>query len=292
MGSSGSLTHPVIPARPRDAPITLRNPRREALSSHSEAPLGNSRCRASWKAGLPASSSSERQYSGPVFSALSCAMAASILSRTAPSSSFLVGQVSSSLTNCDLLSVVILATVPSLRGSFHFLQRSRHFRAGLSCVAAMRLGLAGLYCSTLTCFASFAPSGLAHLLSAIPPLTPWAVFFCRFAAFCSVPLSMGDCIGSISQDLVELRSQPMAAVPRKPLLLKPEQLSVTGAATRYIADADLAIGGFYSSNANPIFGDQVCAERILIGESAAIQVDGVDRRGLLVAHVKDLIARA
>jgi len=47
--------------------MTLRNPRRETVSSHSEAPLGNSRCRASSKAGLPASSSSERQYSGPVF---------------------------------------------------------------------------------------------------------------------------------------------------------------------------------------------------------------------------------
>jgi hypothetical protein len=67
---------------------------------------------------------------------------------------------------------------------------------------------------------------------------------------------------------------------------------VTGAATRYIADADLAVGGSYSSDTNLVFGDQVCAERILIGESAAIHVDGVDRCGLLVAHVKDLIARA
>jgi hypothetical protein len=67
---------------------------------------------------------------------------------------------------------------------------------------------------------------------------------------------------------------------------------VTGAATRNIADADLAVGSFYSSDANLIFLDQVYAERILIGESAAIHVDGVNRRGLLVAHVKDLIARA
>src|ERR1700757_767067 len=207
MGSSGSLTHPVMPARPSEAPMTLRNPRREALSSHSEAPLGNSRWRASWKAGLPASSSSERQYSGPVFSALSCAVAASILSRTVPRSSFLVGQMSSSLTNCDLLSVVIC-------------------------------------------------------------------LLCR------------------PQALVELRSTDSRwrlSPHNTSDFLKPKQLSVTGAATCYIADADLAVGRFYPSSANPIFGDQVCAERILIGKSAAIHVDGVDRRGLLVAHVKNLI---
>ena len=80
----------------------------------------------------------------------------------------------------------------------------------------------------------------------------------------------------------------MAAVPTQTF----EPLSVTGAATRYIADADLVVGSLYSSDANLIFGDEVCAERILIGKSAAIHVDGVDRRGLLVAHVKDLIARA
>ena len=157
MGSSGSLTHPVMPARPSEAPMTLRNPRREALSSHSEAPLGNSRCRASWKAGLPASSSRLRQYSGPAFSAVSCAMAASILSRTVPRSSFLVGQMSSSLTNCDLLSVVILATVPSLRWDLvSFLAssfpcglpcsgsvlHSRRFPPGARLIAASRLHLA------------------------------------------------------------------------------------------------------------------------------------------------------
>jgi hypothetical protein len=83
----------------------------------------------------------------------------------------------------------------------------------------------------------------------------------------------------------------MAAISTQPLLPETGQLSVTGAATRNIADADLAVGSFYSSNANLIFGDQVCAERILIGKSAAIHVDGVDRRRLLVAHVKDLLAR-
>jgi hypothetical protein len=64
------------------------------------------------------------------------------------------------------------------------------------------------------------------------------------------------------------------------------------AATRYVADADLAVGCLYSSDTNLIFGDQVCAERILIGESAAIHADGVRRRGWLVAHVENLIARA
>ena len=51
----------------------------------------------------------------------------------------------------------------------------------------------------------------------------------------------------------------MAAVPTQTSTSETEQLSVTGAATRYIADADLAVGGFYSSDANLIFGDQVCA---------------------------------
>ena len=48
--------------------MTFRNPRRETESTHSDAPLGNSRCRASWKSALPASSSRLRQYSGPAFS--------------------------------------------------------------------------------------------------------------------------------------------------------------------------------------------------------------------------------
>jgi len=64
------------------------------------------------------------------------------------------------------------------------------------------------------------------------------------------------------------------------------------AATGDIADTDLAVGSIYSSDTNLIFGDQVSAERILIGESAVIHGDGICRRGRLVAHVKDLIARA
>src|SRR6202040_4096407 len=86
------------PASAMDAPITLRKPRRETESTHSEAPFGNSRCRASWKAGLPASSSRLRQYSGPVFS-----LASLIWSRGESRSSlpFLVGQTSSRLDSCD-----------------------------------------------------------------------------------------------------------------------------------------------------------------------------------------------
>src|SRR5580658_3991800 len=81
MGSDGRRTHPVVavkPARPSDAPMTFRKPRRETESIHSEAPLGNSRCRAVWKSSLPTSSSRLRQYSGPVFSAASCAVAWSL----------------------------------------------------------------------------------------------------------------------------------------------------------------------------------------------------------------------
>lgn len=85
----------------------------------------------------------------------------------------------------------------------------------------------------------------------------------------------------------------MAAVPTQiSTVLKSEQLSVTRTATRYIADADLAVGSFYSSDTNLILGDQICPERILIGESAAIHTDGVGRRGWLVAHVENLVARA
>ena len=45
--------------------MTLRNPRRETESTHSEAPLGNSRCRASWKS----SAAGEFFEAAPVFGA-------------------------------------------------------------------------------------------------------------------------------------------------------------------------------------------------------------------------------
>src|SRR5882762_7964792 len=83
----GSLVHPVMPAMAREAPINWRNPRRETESTHSEAPLGNSRCSISWNSGDPASSSRLRQYSGPLVS-FNCRS-------TADRSSFLLGQTSS-----------------------------------------------------------------------------------------------------------------------------------------------------------------------------------------------------
>ena len=55
-----------MPASAREAPINCRNPRRETESTHSDAPLGNSRCNISWNSGVPASSSRLRQYSGPL----------------------------------------------------------------------------------------------------------------------------------------------------------------------------------------------------------------------------------
>src|SRR5712671_5302024 len=67
---SGSLVQPVSPASASDAPIVFRNPRRENASSHSDAPLGNSRCIISRNSSLPASSSRLRQYSGPVVSSI------------------------------------------------------------------------------------------------------------------------------------------------------------------------------------------------------------------------------
>src|SRR6267154_511656 len=104
MGSSGRRTHPVIPASAMDAPITFRKPRRETESTHSDAPLGNSRCSASWNAGLPASSSRLRQYSGPALS-----LASSICARRESTSSlpFLEGQTSSRLARPSSSSIFI-----------------------------------------------------------------------------------------------------------------------------------------------------------------------------------------
>src|SRR3974390_235312 len=76
-----------MPAMASEAPISCRKPRRETESSHSDAPLGNSRCIISWNSGEPASSSRLRQYSGPCASASFCS--------TVARSSFLPGQTSS-----------------------------------------------------------------------------------------------------------------------------------------------------------------------------------------------------
>src|ERR1700692_2352376 len=131
MGSSGRRTQPVMPASAMDAPITFRKPRRETESTHSEAPLGNSRCSASWKAGLPASSSRLRQSAGPAFS-----LASLIWERRESRSSlpFFEGQTSSRL------SILFCSSILSpLRGLFLILLVTHGLRRGLQSFAASRL---------------------------------------------------------------------------------------------------------------------------------------------------------
>src|SRR5580700_9790014 len=133
IGSSGRRTQPVIPASAIDAPITFRKPRRETESTHSDAPLGNSRCRASWKAGLPASSSRLRQYSGPDFSFASLICARSESRSSLP---FLVGQASSRL------AILLCSSILSpLRGLFLVSLLAHGLRRGLHSIAASRLAL-------------------------------------------------------------------------------------------------------------------------------------------------------
>src|SRR5215813_3770662 len=107
MGSSGCLVQAVMPANAIDAPISLRNPRRDTPSSHSDAPLGNSRCIISRNSSLPASSSRLRQYSGPLVSAI----ALRIVSRS--SLFFLPGQTSSRCC-LPLVSSIFIASGMSI----------------------------------------------------------------------------------------------------------------------------------------------------------------------------------
>src|ERR1700693_392136 len=132
MGSSGRRTHPGMPASAMDAPMTCRKPRRETESTHSDAPLGNSRCSASWKAGLPASSSRLRQYSGPAFSFVSLIS----MRKTLRSSLPFEGQTSSRLAILLCLSIL-----SPLRGLFLILLVTHGLRRGLHAVAASRLAL-------------------------------------------------------------------------------------------------------------------------------------------------------
>src|SRR6478672_5437165 len=67
--SSGWRVQPASPANAIDAPASLRKPRRETGSTHSEAWRGNSRSSSSPKAFWSASSSKVRQYFGPLASA-------------------------------------------------------------------------------------------------------------------------------------------------------------------------------------------------------------------------------
>ena len=137
--------------------MTFRNPRRETVSSHSEAPLGNSRCRASWNASLPASSSSERQYSGPVFSARRGLSAASIRSRTTLRSSF--------LGRTDVLARCAVIFVFDRHSKFAaaFFRPSGAFFASLSLPHGLRRGLH-----------SFAATPLPSLRCTLLPATGFA----------------------------------------------------------------------------------------------------------------------
>src|SRR5215212_3024394 len=65
MVSGGWYEQPVSPASARDAPISFRNVRRSAPSSHSGACCGNSRWRSSSNSFVPDSSSRLCQYSRP-----------------------------------------------------------------------------------------------------------------------------------------------------------------------------------------------------------------------------------
>ena len=75
--------------------MTLRNPRRETESTHSEAPLGNSRCRACFEFFGAGEFFERAPVFGAGFFAPSCAMAASMRSRTVARSSVFEGQTSS-----------------------------------------------------------------------------------------------------------------------------------------------------------------------------------------------------
>jgi len=66
---------------------------------------------------------------------------------------------------------------------------------------------------------------------------------------------------------------------------------MAGVAACNVADAYLPVFGFHFADANLILFDQECAQRILIGESLAVHLNGITRRRRLIAHVEDLIAR-
>jgi hypothetical protein len=102
-----------MPAMASEAPIKRRKPRRETESSHSDDPLGNSRCSISWNSGDPASSSRLRQYSGPLVCSRHCSIEArSIFFFFFPAS--LPGQTSSRF---DFLSSIFLNfLLPELHG--------------------------------------------------------------------------------------------------------------------------------------------------------------------------------
>src|SRR5271169_580938 len=94
----------------REAPINWRKPRRETESSHSDAPLGNSRCSMSWNSGDPASSSKLRQYSGP-FVSFSWR---STVARSIRLAGFLPGQTSSRFDLAFSIFVVFESNISAM----------------------------------------------------------------------------------------------------------------------------------------------------------------------------------
>src|SRR6266545_2644473 len=113
MGSSGCLVHAVMPAKASEALMIFMKSRREVPSPvHSEACRGNSRCSISSNSGVPASSSSVRQYFGP--------FASDSFSRTSASSSFSLfpGQTSGPPWLFVFRSLSIRSSVPLLNSSW------------------------------------------------------------------------------------------------------------------------------------------------------------------------------
>ncbi len=66
---------------------------------------------------------------------------------------------------------------------------------------------------------------------------------------------------------------------------------MAGAATGYIADANLPVGCRYPAGTNFVFRDQISAERILIAETLAVERNGIPTARRLIPHVENLVAR-
>ena len=58
-----------------------------------------------------------------------------------------------------------------------------------------------------------------------------------------------------------------------------------------IAHTSLAIGSFQSSDTNSVFGDQVIAQRVLVGETLAIHLNRTYVGRRTIPHIKDLVTR-
>ncbi len=63
------------------------------------------------------------------------------------------------------------------------------------------------------------------------------------------------------------------------------------AATGDVTDAVLSVGGGEFAGANLVFRNQIASERILIGETLAIERNGISAARRLIPHIEDLVAR-